>query len=54
MQQFRPIKTRWLKGGMSDEAYDSLIDQAEKSSAQESCAAEDVAEVLVWFRKVHP
>ena len=25
-----PIKTRWLKGGMSDEAYDSLIDQAEK------------------------
>ena len=26
-----PIKTRWLKGGMSDEAYDSLIEQAEKS-----------------------
>ena len=24
-----PIKTRWLKGGMGDEAYSALIEQAE-------------------------
>ena len=44
-----PIKTRWLKGGMSDEAYESLIEQAETNLPLKKVAsAEDVAEVLVW------
>ena len=45
-----PIQTRWLKGGMSDEAYDALIQQAEDELPLKQVAtAEDVAETLVWF-----
>ena len=50
-----PIKTRWLKGGMSDEAYESLIEQAETNLPLKKVAsAEDVAEVLVWFLEGAP
>lgn len=50
-----PIKTRWLKGGMSDKAYESLIDQAEQSlPLRKVASAEDVAEVLVWFLEGAP
>ena len=50
-----PIKTRWLKGGMSDEAYESLIEQAETNLPLKKVAsAEDVAEVLVWFLEDAP
>ena len=50
-----PIKTRWLKGGMSDEAYESLIEQAENNLPLKKVAsAEDVAEVLVWFLEGAP
>ena len=45
-----PIKTRWLKGGMGDEAYAALIQQAEDQlPLKEVATAEDVAETLVWF-----
>ena len=45
-----PIKTRWLKGGMGDEAYSALIEQAEKELPLKQVATpEDVAETLVWF-----
>ena len=45
-----PIKTRWLKEGMSDEAYSALIEQAEKELPLKQVATpEDVAETLVWF-----
>ena len=45
-----PIKTRWLKGGMGDEAYSALIEQAENELPLKQVAtAEDVAETLVWF-----
>ena len=45
-----PIKTRWLKGGMGDEAYSALIEQAEKELPLRQVATpEDVAETLVWF-----
>ena len=50
-----PIKTRWLKGGMSDEAYESLIEQAETNLPLKKVAsAEDGAEVLVWFLEGAP
>jgi 3-oxoacyl-[acyl-carrier protein] reductase len=40
---------------MSDEAYDALIDQAEKSlPLRKVASAEDVAEVLVWFLEGAP
>ena len=45
-----PIKTRWLKGGMDDDAYSALIEQAEKELPLRQVATpEDVAETLVWF-----
>ena len=45
-----PIQTRWLKGGMGDEAYSALIEQAENELPLKQVAtAEDVAETLVWF-----
>ena len=45
-----PIQTRWLKGGMGDEAYTALIQQAEDELPLKQVAtAEDVAETLVWF-----
>jgi len=50
-----PIKTRWLKGGMSDKAYESLIGHAEQSlPLRKVASAEDVAEVLVWFLEGAP
>ena len=50
-----PIKTRWLKGGMSDEAYETLIEQAESNlPLRKVASAEDVAEVLVWFLEGAP
>ena len=45
-----PIQKRWLKGGMGDEAYSALIEQAENELPLKQVAtAEDVAETLVWF-----
>ena len=45
-----PIQTRWLKGGMGDDAYLALIEQAENELPLKQVAtAEDVAETLVWF-----
>ena len=45
-----PIKTRWLKEGMSDEAYSALIEQAEKElPLRQVATTEDVAETLVRF-----
>ena len=45
-----PIQTRWLRGGMGDEAYSALIEQAENELPLKQVAtAEDVAETLVWF-----
>ena len=45
-----PIKTRWLKDGMGDEAYSALIEQAEKELPLKQVATpEDVAETLIWF-----
>ncbi|MDC0064785.1 SDR family oxidoreductase, partial [Gammaproteobacteria bacterium] len=50
-----PIKTRWLKDGMSDEAYETLIEQAESNlPLRKVASAEDVAEVLVWFLEGAP
>lgn len=50
-----PIKTRWLKGGMGEEAYAALIKQAENELPLKQVAtAQDVAETLVWFLEAAP
>ena len=44
------IQTRWLKEGLQDEAYEKMLQQAQKSlPLKEVATAEDVAESLVWF-----
>ena len=44
------IQTRWLKGGMGDEAYEAMLKTtAEQLPLKEVATAEDIAETLVWF-----
>ena len=44
------IQTRWLKGGMGEEAYDKMLQQAkDQLPLKEVATAEDIAEALVWF-----
>jgi 3-oxoacyl-[acyl-carrier protein] reductase len=44
------IQTRWLKGGLGDEAYQQLLDSTAATLPLKRVAtANDVAEVLVWF-----
>ena len=45
-----PIQTRWLKGGLGDDAYDKFIaDMEAQLPLQKVATPEDVAEALVWF-----
>jgi len=44
------IQTRWLQGGMSDEAYAKMLDTTrDMVPLNEVAVPEQVAEVLVWF-----
>ncbi len=44
------IQTRWLKGGMGEEQYESLIKvQGAQLPLKRVATAEDIAKVLVWF-----
>jgi 3-oxoacyl-[acyl-carrier protein] reductase len=44
------IQTRWLKGGLGDEAYDELLESTAATLPLKRVAtAEEIAEVLVWF-----
>jgi 3-oxoacyl-[acyl-carrier protein] reductase len=44
------IQTRWLKGGLGDEAYEAMLKAtAETLPLKRVATAEEVAEVLVWF-----
>jgi 3-oxoacyl-[acyl-carrier protein] reductase len=45
-----PIQTRWLKGGLGEDAYDGFIKSMEEQLPLRKVATpEDVAEALVWF-----
>jgi len=44
------IQTRWLKGGLGDDAYATMLEKtAESLPLKEVATAEDIAETLVWF-----
>lgn len=44
------IQTRWLRGGLGDEAYSEMLESTKKAlPLKEVATAEQVAEVLVWF-----
>ncbi len=44
------IQTRWLQGGLGDEAYNEMLENTKKIlPLKEVATAEQVAEVLVWF-----
>jgi 3-oxoacyl-[acyl-carrier protein] reductase len=44
------IQTRWLKGGLGDDAYEAMLEKtAESLPLQEVATAEDVAETLIFF-----
>mgnify|MGYP003682624759 FL=1 len=44
------IQTRWLKGGLGDDAYEAMLSStAEGLPLKKVATAEEVAEVLVWF-----
>lgn len=44
------IQTRWLKGGLGDDAYAAMLEKtAESLPLKEVATAEDIAETLVWF-----
>ncbi len=44
------IQTRWLQGGLGDEAYQDMLKKTEAVLPLRRVAMpEDVAEVLVWF-----
>ena len=44
------IQTRWLKGGLGDEAYESMLKSTAASlPLQEVATAEDIAEALIFF-----
>jgi 3-oxoacyl-[acyl-carrier protein] reductase len=44
------IQTRWLKGGMSEEAYETMLENVTQMVPLKKVAtAEEVAEALIWF-----
>jgi 3-oxoacyl-[acyl-carrier protein] reductase len=44
------IQTRWLKGGMSEEAYETMLEKVTQMVPLKKVAtAEEVAEALIWF-----
>ncbi len=44
------IETRWLKVGLGDDAYRRVRDGwADAAALQKACAAEDVAQTIVWL-----
>ena len=44
------IQTRWLQGGLGDEAYQAMLETASQMVPLKKVAtADDVAEALVWF-----
>jgi 3-oxoacyl-[acyl-carrier protein] reductase len=44
------IQTRWLKGGLGDDAYEAMLEKtAESLPLKEVATAEDVAETLIFF-----
>lgn len=44
------IQTRWLKGGLGEEAYGKMLESTAATLPLKRIAtAEDIAEVLVWF-----
>ena len=44
------IQTRWMRGGLGDDAYEKLLTTTARALPLKRVAtAEDVAEVLVWF-----
>ena len=44
------IQTRWLQGGLGDEAYQQMLKATEKALPLKRVAKpEDVAEALIWF-----
>ncbi|MFQ5634592.1 MAG: SDR family NAD(P)-dependent oxidoreductase [Gammaproteobacteria bacterium] len=44
------IQTRWLKGGLGEEAYAAMLEKTAASlPLREVATAEDIAETLVWF-----
>ena len=49
------IQTRWLKGGMGDEAYEAMLEMAREGLPLKQVAEpQDVAEVIVWFLEGAP
>ena len=49
------IQTRWLKGGMGDEAYRAMLDMASQALPLKQVAEpHHVAEVIVWFLEGAP
>ena len=49
------IQTRWLKGGMGDEAYQAMLDMASQALPLKQVAEpHHVAEVIVWFLEGAP
>lgn len=49
------IRTRWLKGGMGDAAYEGMLDMASSILPLKQIAGpEHVAEVIVWFLEGAP
>ena len=49
------IQTRWLQGGMGDEAYQAMLDTASQALPLKQVAEpRHVAEVLVWFLEGAP
>jgi 3-oxoacyl-[acyl-carrier protein] reductase len=44
------IQTRWLKGGLGEEAYEKMLESTAATLPLKRIATpEDIAEVLVWF-----
>jgi 3-oxoacyl-[acyl-carrier protein] reductase len=44
------IQTRWLKGGLGEEAYEKMLESTAATLPLKRIAtADDIAEVLVWF-----
>ena len=44
------IQTRWLRGGLGDEAYEAMLETTAASlPLQEVATAEDIAETLIFF-----
>jgi 3-oxoacyl-[acyl-carrier protein] reductase len=49
------IQTRWLKGGLGEEAYEQMLESTAAALPLKRIATpEDIAEVLVWFLEGAP